>query len=160
MPSHYCGSAEEVLALDTFIKLTRASDSIGARLLQENTFGDLTPSQFAVLEALYHLGPLCQSDIGAKLLKSGGNITLVIDNLEKQGLVSRQRERDDRRFVTVSLTESGRERIAGILPGHVVAIVNELSVLTPEEQRSLGRLCRKLGKKDKGSNSDPTTSKS
>ena len=151
MPTHYRGTEQELLALDTFIKLTRASDSIGARLLQENTFGDLTPSQFGALEVLYHLGPLCQGDIGAKLLKSGGNVTLVIDNLEKRGLVTRQRDRDDRRFVTVSLTEAGRDLIARILPGHVAAIVHEMDVLTAEEQQSLGRLCRKLGKRETAS---------
>ena len=148
MPTHYRGTEQEVLALDTFIKLTRASDAIGARLFQANTLGSLTPSQFGALEVLYHLGSLCQGDIGAKLLKSGGNVTLVIDNLEKRGLVTRRRDRDDRRFVTVSLTDAGRDLIMSILPGHVAAIVQEMNVLSAEEQRSLGQLCRKLGKKE------------
>jgi CDP-glucose 4,6-dehydratase len=44
---------------------------------------------------------MSQSEIGAKLLKSSGNVTLVVDNLEKRGLVRRERDSDDRRVVTV-----------------------------------------------------------
>ncbi len=146
MPTHYQGTPEEALALDTFIKLTRAADSFCARLYSRGTMGDLTPTQFGVMESLYHLGPMSQGEIGAKLLKSGGNMTLVVDNLEKQGLVRRQRDLEDRRVVTVSLTPAGRELIGGIFPGHVAAIVEEMSVLSAEEQQNLGRLCRKLGK--------------
>lgn len=137
-----------MLALDTFIKFTRANDSLGARLQHHGTTGSLTMSQFGVLEALYHLGPMCPGEISSKLLKSGGNITLVIDNLEKQGLVSRERDNEDRRMVTVSLTEAGRELISRLLPEYVKSIVEELSSLTPEEQETLGQLCRKLGKKE------------
>ena len=145
MPTHYQGSPEEVLALDTYIKLTRAADSLGARLYRRGIVGDLTPSQFNVLECLFHLGPLCQSEISTKLLKSTGNVTLVTDNLEKLGLVRRERDASDRRRATVSLTDRGRELIGSIFPNQVSAIVDELRILTSEEQESLGRLCRKLG---------------
>lgn len=146
MPTHYQGTDQEILALDTFIKLHRASDALMARLNQRGTMAPLTFSQFAVLECLYHLGPLCPGDISAKLLKSGGNITLVIDNLEKQGLVQRQRDAGDRRMIIVSITPAGRDLITKILPAHVAAIVEEFSCLTPAEQKTLGELCRKLGK--------------
>ncbi len=146
MPTHYQGKPREVLALDTFIKLTRATDSLLSRLAHRNTHPGLTTSQFGVLETLYHLGPLCQSVLGEKLLKSGGNITMVIDNLEKSGLVQRVRSTEDRRFITVSLTEAGRELIERIFPAHVQAITEEMSSLTAEEQQELGYLCRKLGK--------------
>jgi MarR family 2-MHQ and catechol resistance regulon transcriptional repressor len=64
--------------------------------------------------------------------------------------VQRQRNTDDRRMVTVSLTQSGHELIEAILPGHVAAIQQEMSVLTPTEQQELGDLCRKLGKANSG----------
>lgn len=147
MPTHYQGNPQEQLALNTFIKFTRAVESLLARLQHRGTMGGLTISQFGTLESLYHLGPMCPGEISTKLLKSGGNITLVIDNLEKQGLVSRERDTQDRRMVTVSLTEAGRELISQLLPPHVATIVEELSYLTPEEQETLGQLCRKLGKK-------------
>jgi MarR family 2-MHQ and catechol resistance regulon transcriptional repressor len=138
----------EKAALDAYIKLTRAVGAMEARLARKNTMGDLTTSQFGVLESLYHLGPMRQGQISAKLLKSGGNMTLVVDNLRKQGLVTRERDQDDRRKVVVSLTEAGRELVAGLLPGHVAAIVDELSVLSAEEQAVLGNLCRRLGKRE------------
>ena len=146
MPTHYTGAPREVLALDTFIKLTRATDSLLSRLARRNTLARLTTSQFGALETLYHLGPMCQSVLGEKLLKSGGNITLVVDNLEKNGLVYRDRNPEDRRFITVSLTEAGRQLIEQVFPGHVNAITQEMNNLTAEEQQELGDLCRKLGK--------------
>ncbi|MBD2104716.1 MarR family winged helix-turn-helix transcriptional regulator [Leptolyngbya sp. FACHB-261] len=140
------GSREEVCALGAYVKLLRAAESVSARVHQRMTDADLTSSQFGVLEALWHLGPLCQRDIGKKLLKSGGNITMVIDNLEKRHLVERKRDASDRRYITVCLTEAGQQLIAELFPRHVTAVVAELSVLSVAEQEELGRLCRKLGK--------------
>lgn len=146
MPTHFEGSPETVRALNTFIKLTRATELILARLSRKGTIAPLSQSQFAVLEALYHLGPLTQGQVSAKLLKSTGNITLVIDNLEKGGLVQRARENADRRQVTIHLTETGRTLIERIFPAHASAICEEINVLTPEEQATLAALCIKLGK--------------
>jgi MarR family 2-MHQ and catechol resistance regulon transcriptional repressor len=148
MPTHHKGTAKEVLALDTFIKLTRATETLGARLQHSGTLGELTGSQFGVLESLYHLGPMCAGELSTKLLKSGGNITLVIDNLEKQGLVRRERDVHDRRMIIISLTPAGHELISRIFPKHLAAIVAEMNCLTPEEQKTLGSLCRKLGKRE------------
>ena len=145
MPTHHQGSPEEILALDTFIKLSRASESLDARLLHRNTLCDLTLTQFAVMEALYHLGPMSQTEIGAKLLKSGGNITLVLDNLEKHGYTERQRCPHDRRSFTVHLTEIGQTKIGEVFPRHLASIVDEMSALTATEQQQLGVLLKKLG---------------
>ena len=146
MPTHYTGTPEEIRALNAFIKLTRSTEALTARLNQCGTLEELTVSQFGVLETLYHLGPMCQSEIGGKLLRSGGNITLVIDNLEKQGLVRRDRDLEDRRMVIVSLTPAGEQRIAQIFPRHLAMIVQEMNTLTAEELDTLGTLCKKLGK--------------
>ena len=146
MPTKFEGEAGQVLALNTFIKLTRSVDSFLARLYEHDTLDDLTESQFGVLEALYHLGPMCQNELGHKILKSSGNMTLVIDNLEKKNLVKRTRSTEDRRMVMVSLTRAGEELIDRILPVHVAAITQEMNVLDPDEQEKLGELCRKLGK--------------
>jgi len=146
MPTHYSGSSAEMRTLDTFIKLTRCTNSVLARLSERNTIGELTPSQFAVLEALYHLGPLTQGEVSGKVLKSGSNITTVIDNLERDGLVQRERDKKDRRVIHVLLTESGKKRLEAVLPIHIAALVDEFSVLTKNEQESLASLCKKLGK--------------
>jgi MarR family transcriptional regulator, 2-MHQ and catechol-resistance regulon repressor len=145
MPTHYDGTPEEKLALDTFIKFTRASNAFETRLIRRNAMCDLTMSQFGVLETLLHLGPLSQTDLGSKLLRSGGNITLVIDNLEKRGLVCRKADLDDRRVSMVHLTPAGEELIRRIFPLQVQAILEELGVLSAAEQVILGSLCKKLG---------------
>jgi MarR family 2-MHQ and catechol resistance regulon transcriptional repressor len=145
MPTHYEGDPKTKLALDTFIKFTRAFSALENRLLHHEMIGDLTLSQFGVLETLYHLGPLCQGEISNKLLKSSGNITLVLDNLEKRGLVQRTRGQQDRRMVSISLTSIGKELISRVFPLQAAVITAEMSALTDEELITLGQLCRKLG---------------
>lgn len=146
MPTHYSGTRAELRTLDTFIKLTRCTNSVLGRLADRNTVGDLTWSQFAVLEALHHLGPMTQGEVSAKVLKSGSNMTTVIDNLERDGLVRRERDAEDRRVIHVHLTDEGSRKIEAVLPVHVSALVEEFSILSPKEQETLGELCKKLGK--------------
>jgi MarR family 2-MHQ and catechol resistance regulon transcriptional repressor len=145
MPTHFSGSAREVRALDTFIKLSRAVETVMGRLATALNKEGMTASQLAVLEALLHLGPLSQRDLGRKLLRSNPNVTAVLDNLEKQGLVKRERSTDDRRLVNVSLTREGRRRIETVFPAHARRIAELMGALTPEEQEQLARLCKKLG---------------
>ena len=144
MPSRYQGSKAEIEALNAYIKLMRAAESVTTRahaVLPK----DVTLAQFGALEALLHRGPLSQSDLADKLLKSGGNITLIVDNLEKAGHVVRERNSEDRRFVTVSLTDSGRVFITELFPKVAASITRELSALSPAEQFTLGWLCKKAG---------------
>ena len=145
MGTHYRGRPAEVRALDAYIKLTRATSSVASRLAPGLARAGLTPTQLGVLEALLHLGPLGQRTLGAKLLMSGGNITAVVDNLERRGLVRRERRGDDRRNVTVHLTPQGRRLIESAFPAHVREIVEAFSALTAAEQDALGRLTKKLG---------------
>ena len=133
-------------ALAAFVTLQRAADSVERGTQTEIVRAKLTQSQFGVLEALLHLGPLCAKDLGEKILRSKGNLTLVIVNLEKAGLVAREARADDRRFLTVALTPKGRRLIAGVFPRHAGVIVRAFKVLTAEEQVELRRLCRKLGR--------------
>jgi MarR family transcriptional regulator, 2-MHQ and catechol-resistance regulon repressor len=146
MPTHSQGSKETVRALNAFINLARASDSVFGRLSLDLESHGLTTGQFGVLETLFHLGPMCQKALGDKLLRSGGNVTLVVDNLEKRGWVRRERQTDDRRLVVIHLTPSGRRLIARVFPLHARSIVREMSRLTPREQEALREFCRKLGK--------------
>ena len=132
-------------ALDTYVKLMRATESVTSRAHRQLPAYGLTVSQFGVLEALYHLGPMSQREIGQKILRSSGNMTMVIDNLEKRLLVKRERSQADRRFRIVHLTEKGRKLISRIFPSHATEIALEFGVLTASEQQTLGKLCKKLG---------------
>lgn len=145
MPTHYRGTRAETRALDAFITLTRAAASVLTRTSAPLSPLRLTTSQFGALEALLHLGPLQQRELGAKILKTSGNVTMVVDNLERRGLVRRQRETDDRRCVRVHLTPEGRALVRRAFPRVLAAIGRELATLSPTEQDDLRRLTRKLG---------------
>jgi MarR family transcriptional regulator, 2-MHQ and catechol-resistance regulon repressor len=145
MPTHYQGNKETVRALNAFINLERASDTVIGRLTPPLGAQGLTLGQLGVLEALLHLGPLCQHELAKKLLRSGGNITLVVDNLEKHGWVRRVRQQNDRRMIQIQLTPAGRRLISRVFPAHARAIAAEMSRLSAGEQEMLRRLCRKLG---------------
>ena len=133
-------------ALGAYVKLLRASETVQSEAMRSLAEEDITPSQFAVLEALYHVGPMCLSMLADKILKSSGNLTTVVGNLEKRGLVTRQQSRDDRRFVSAAITDKGKKLIARVFPEHADRIAELMSRLTPREQETLAELCRKLGK--------------
>lgn len=144
MPTHHQGPPDETAALDAYIKLMRATESVTTRVNEALPAG-LTVTQFGVLETLLHLGPLCQRQLAGKLLKSTANLTLVIANLEKAGLIHRARQPDDLRFITVTLTPRGRRLITELYPKIASRIAAEFSVLSSQEKAELGRLSKKLG---------------
>ena len=145
MGSRHRGSIEEVRALNAFIALSRATGTVEARTHAVMSDAGLTESQFGVLEALYHLGPLCAADLAKKVLRSRGNLTLVIANLERDGLVGRTTRAEDRRYRTVELTAKGRRLVKTIFPRHARLVAKTMSALEPRELDELRRLCRKLG---------------
>ena len=145
MPTHYKGSREQVRALNCYITLMRAARSVEGEALIHLRTTELTLPQFAVLEALYHLGPLLQRELAEKLLCTPGNITGVIDKLEKAKLVKRGGNQGDRRCNSVILTAKGKTLIAKIFPPHLAAIVRSFEALSSREQDTLHDLCKKLG---------------
>jgi MarR family transcriptional regulator, 2-MHQ and catechol-resistance regulon repressor len=88
---------------------------------------------------------MSQKDLGIKLLRSGGNITMVLDNLEKKNLIQRRKDISDRRFYRIHLTESGHELIQKIFPKHVDQIHRRFAILNHTEQQMFNQLCKKLG---------------
>ena len=146
MPTHFDGTDAERRALDAYIKLMRSTVAVNGRLFPPlmAEFG-ITPSQLGVLEALSHLGPMAHCALAGKLLVSASNLTTVLDNLERDGLVRRDRDANDRRVSIASLTPAGERRLASFFPQHVARLVHAMSGLNGDEQLELGRLCRKLG---------------
>lgn len=145
MKRKFIGTKSDAIALSTFVKLMRATDAVSQSTHRHLMDVNLTISQFGILEALYHLGPMCQRDIAKKILKSTANITTVIDNLEKRGLVKRKRSKEDRRYINLHLTNKGLILIESVIPDHLQGITNRLRVLTVSEQKQLATLCKKLG---------------
>jgi MarR family transcriptional regulator, 2-MHQ and catechol-resistance regulon repressor len=138
-------SDTEKKALSAYTKLMRAAESVTSRTARILAASNLTVIQFGILEALFHKGSLCQRELAAKILKSSGNIAMVIDNLEKHNLVRRERAQDDRRFIAIHLTESGRLLIEHVFPLIMATIVTEMSILQESEQEELASLCRRIG---------------
>ncbi|MCO6445018.1 MAG: MarR family transcriptional regulator [Anaerolineae bacterium] len=145
MPTHYAGAADDIRALNAYIKLQRAAESVLQRTSAHLAAHNLSLSQFAVLEALYHLGTLSQITLAAKLLKSTGNISSVLKTCEKHGLITRERDPHDNRVMQVRITAPGRALLESILPAHIAGICAAMSVLSPAEQDTLGALCKRLG---------------
>jgi len=133
-------------AFGSFIKLCRATWTVTARVAACLP-GNITFAQFAVLEALYTLGPMYQRELSQRILRSSASVTAVVDGLERRGLVSRTRSTEDRRLVEVGLTAGGDGFMNEVLPVYMSKVREEFSVLTREEQEELGRLCRTLGRR-------------
>ena len=146
MPTKHDGTPAERSALDAYIKLSRATAAVDARINRPLADADLTTSQFGVLEAVWHLGPLTHGAISRKLLKSSGNVTVVIDNLVRRGLVRRDRDETDRRISRVALTQAGRALLESVFPAHVERVVDAFAGLDPNELETLSRLLRTLGR--------------
>ena len=94
-------------SLQAYVKLYRASSAITSRLAAVLAQHELTMTQYNVLDTLFHKGSLRQRELSTKAMKSAGNITFVLVNLEKMGLVARTRTAGTRRDLTVSLPPAG-----------------------------------------------------
>ena len=140
------GSQEKTRALDAYVKLSRAAAAVEAPVNRHLADAGLTLSQFGVLEALWHLGPLSPGALARKILKSPANLTTVLDNLERCDLIARSRDAGDRRVTIVSLTDEGRARVAALFPSHVERVVDAFAPLSAEQQEALADLCRTLGR--------------
>lgn len=145
MGSKFKGSKKTTEALNSYIKLIRSAESLSSKINLELSEYGLTESQFGVLDALYHVGPMKHKEIGKKILKSGGNITMVINNLEKRDLVQRKRGDTDKRQFIIHLTSKGKSKILETLPQISKSIKKHFEILSKEEKKELQRLCKIVG---------------
>lgn len=142
---HKLINTEELgLPLSTFIVMSNTVRHLHNKLENNGGYGDLTRSQFYTLMTLEHQEGMPLSQISERISRSPGNMTLVIDNLEKEGLVERQRSKEDRRVVVAMLTENGRHRIEQARRAHRAAVEQELSSLTDHELQMLTELFQKI----------------
>lgn len=132
------------LNLKTIIALRRCIQSIDKKEITLIKEGGLTLSQFGVLEVLYHKGDLRISEIIKKTLSTGGNMTVVIDNLEKESLVTRYKDPSDRRAFLISITQKGKNLIESIFPKHLENINEILSELSMQDKNILIYLLKKI----------------
>lgn len=131
-------------AIATYVKLVRTTETLHAEVSRGLTPDGLTASQFSTLKVLKLRGAIPQKEIASYLLKTGGNVTVVVDNLERQGWVQRIRDKADRRLVMVSLTKSGEEIFDRLYPAHCRRIERAMEPLNVQELDQLRALLEKL----------------
>src|SRR3954468_13967288 len=102
-------------------------------------------SDFAILEALLHKGPMLVNEIGRRIELTSGSVTTAIDRLEARGLVERSADAGDRRVKKVALTRSGRALITRIFDKHKADLDDAADGLTRAERETLIALLKKLG---------------
>ena len=132
------------IRIRAYVRLIRSSEALHAEVSRGLAAEGLTASQFSTLKVLMIHGQLAQRDIAKHILKSGGNITFLVDNLEMLGYVKRERDTRDRRIVYVSLTEAGTELFSRIYPGHLDRIREATSALSDGECEQLLTLLLKV----------------
>ncbi len=133
-------------ALKLWVVLSRAQRAISERARRDIERQGLRPTEFAVLEALFHKGPLTLGQVGERVLVTSGSVTPVADKLQQRGLIQRRISPEDRRVCYAELTEAGRELMGGIFPDHAEVIRGAMGGLTVEEKRIATALLRRLGR--------------
>ncbi|WP_174733722.1 MarR family transcriptional regulator [Mesobacillus harenae] len=132
-------------SLKLFIVLSRAYRAINEQVNKVIQQNGLNPTEFAVLELLYHKGDQPLQQIGGKILLASGSITYVVDKLEQKDFLERVACPKDRRVTYAQITEKGKKLIEAIFPEHEGRIHEIMSVLEQEEQQEAIRLLKKLG---------------
>lgn len=128
-----------------WLVLWKAYDSLREHAEAHIASLGLCLSDFGVLEALLHKGPLPVNTIGALVRLTSGSITAAVDRLADKGLVERRNHSGDRRTRVVHLTESGRKLISGVFADHEAAMEHATSGLTAAERVEAVALLKKLG---------------
>jgi len=132
-------------SLKLYIVLSRAKKAINEVTNQFFQQNRINPTEFAVLELLYHKGRQPLQKIGSKILLASGSITYVVDKLEKRGLIKRVSCPSDRRVTYAEITEKGAAFMEKIFPEHEKNLHELMNALTPEEKDTAIELLKKLG---------------
>jgi len=132
-------------SLKLFIVLSRAYRALNEEVNKVIQQRGLNPTEFAVLELLYHKGDQPLQQIGGKILLASGSITYVVDKLEQKGYLRRNGCPKDRRVTYAQITDEGRTLIEEIFPEHSQRINELMDVLSPEEKQTAIDLLKKVG---------------
>ncbi|MFS0783937.1 MarR family winged helix-turn-helix transcriptional regulator [Bacillus sp. 1P06AnD] len=133
------------LSLKALIVMLRASQTIQDKVKQDMDQYGMNPTEFSVLELLYHKGDQPIQHIGKKILLASSSITYVVDKLEKKELVTRRACPNDRRVTFASITEKGKAFMQEAFPKHSEVIEQTFSHLSEEELVNTIELLKKIG---------------
>ena len=136
---------ETATALKLWLTMSRAYQAAAELSRMDIARSELNPAEFAILEALYHKGPLLLGDVQRKVLVSSGGTTFLVDRLEKRALVERQSCPSDRRARYAALTREGQAMMKRVFPAHAKAMRDAMKGLSPSEQKAVTALLKRLG---------------
>lgn len=136
---------QDDLALKLFVVLSRANRTVSDRIQEDIKSYGVNPTEFAVLELLFHKGEQPIQHIGKRILLSSGSITYVVDKLEAKEYLQRKPCPEDRRVIYAAITEKGKELMEEIFPEHQKAIQEMFVKLNNSEKKRLINLLKKLG---------------
>ena len=143
-----------ISAARVWVVLARAYGSMAAFVEERIAAEEIGLSDFMVLEALLHKGPLTMSAIGEKVLLANASMTSAIDRLEEKALVTRKNSAEDRRIRLVELTARGRRLIGAIYRRHEQELESLMSMLPATERTCLYQGLKKIGLAAKDASSD------
>ncbi|CAM3474989.1 MULTISPECIES: MarR family winged helix-turn-helix transcriptional regulator [Saccharibacillus] len=144
--SPHNASADRAAALKLFVILSKAYKNVMDLAVKDMKKHGLSPSEFTILEVLYHKGRFPLQQIGEKILITSGSVTYNIDKLEKRELLRRVPSPDDRRVIYAEITDQGRELFDRIFPEHADEVGRIMGGLTAAETEAAAELLKKLGK--------------
>lgn len=136
---------DQELALKLYVVLSRAYNAVQRHSEHDIARNGLSPGEFAIMEALYHKGPLLLGEVQRKILVSSGGVTYLVDRLQAAGLVERRECEEDRRARYAALTGKGEQFMQRIFPAHAAAIERGVAGLSVAEKKQAIDLLRKLG---------------
>ena len=139
------GNEKNDQSLKLFIVLSRAYRAVNEHVNKRIQRYGLNPTEFAVLELLFHKGDQPLQQIGGKILLASGSMTYVIDKLEKKEYIRRVACADDRRVTFAQITEKGKKLIEQVFPAHHNEIDRMMSVLSEEEKDTAIELLKRIG---------------
>ncbi|MBT9333219.1 MarR family winged helix-turn-helix transcriptional regulator [Paracidobacterium acidisoli] len=140
------GNTTDTRGIHLWLILRKASRTLEAHAIRNIAALGMGVSDFAVLEALLHKGPLTVKEIGARVLLTSGSMTAAIDRLAERGLVERTEDAEDRRARVIRLTSSGRALIRRAFRGHEQAMEQAVASFACEDRVQLIDLLRRLGR--------------
>ncbi|MDU1010865.1 MarR family winged helix-turn-helix transcriptional regulator [Finegoldia magna] len=108
---------------------------------------NLTLGQFAVMEALYSKGRLSTGEVMEKILTTSGNIPVIVKNLEKDGFITREQDKSDKRRFILDLTEKGKDLMDEIVPENLKFMDELISLWDDDEKEELIILMNKFRRK-------------
>lgn len=136
---------EHEVALKLYVVLSRAGAAVERHAQVDIAKYGLSHGEFAIMEALYHKGPLLLGEVQRKILVSSGGVTYLMDRLQAEGLVERRECDTDRRARYAALTRKGEQLMKRIFPQHAAALERAFDGLSIAERKQAIELLRKLG---------------